>query len=694
MDEEKSEGKTVTDGDGVEYKVDILQRLGNHLSQRFSVHKADRRQQEQQWLRNLYQFTGKYDPEIEKTLAPERSRAYPKLTRTKVMVIVARLMNLLFPQSDKSWEVRSSEVPSMSQDDLDAAFFEWREANPEAEVTQTELDKLVRAFAAAAAKNMETHLNDQLSDAMGSATETDNSDFVTLCRKVIISAAIFNVGILKGPMTLAKKKNTIEVAPGATTPTVTQADGYRPYFEAVDVWNYYPDMQSRTFSDMEGEFEEHVYTGDQMSALGRRPDFIGSAIDKFKSANPEGNYTAASHEQDLDNLAGNTRASNRGKRYRVQEFWGTVDKDYVKDSGIEIPEEMEDYHQFRITGWVGGRHVLKVALNPLPERVNIYHKFVFDDSIPSLMGGSMCEIMRDSQMAVASSARMLIDNASVTCGPMLEIDLAKLVGQQDVKSIGPFRNYYTDQKNNPAGHKAINNISVDSHMSELLLVMNKFLEFADMETFVGGYGETDNTPGEALRTTAGASMVMGNAALPFRDIVRSFDRFTVSVLNALIEWNRLFNDELEYIGDMRPVAKGATSMIAKELRAYALDNLKETMDDDERMYVDTEKLLEQRMMARDIPFKDIRASEAEVDRRKQQQSQDAQEAKDQAKQVFDAELRTLTTEALKDMAQAKKNLDTADAKSLDAMTDLMGNSQESLNNEQQDAQPRAGSTTT
>ena len=134
-------------------------------------------------------------------------------------------------------------------------------------------------------------------------------------------------------------------------------------------------------------------------------------------------------------------------------------------------------------------------------------------------------------------------------------------------------------------------------------------------------------------------MVMGNAALPFRDIVRSFDRFTVSTLNALVEWNRLFNEELEYIGDLRPVAKGATSMIAKELRAFALDNLTQTMTDEERLYVDDEKLLEQRMMARDIPFKDIRASDEEIERKKNQQAQEAQEARDQAKQLFEAELR-------------------------------------------------------
>lgn len=667
--DEKKDTRTVEDGTGAVYYAEALARMGNHLSQRFSVHKADRRTQEQQWLRNLYQFTGKYDPEVESKLDANRSRAYPKLTRTKIMVIVARLMNLLFPQGDKSWGIGASKVPVLTQDDLTTAFREWRLENPNAEVTREELDKIIRKFAVEAAEKMEVHIEAQLQDAMGSATETDNSDFVALCRRVILSAAIYNTGVLKGPMTLSRRKSTIAVTPGID-PTVTMVDSFRPYFEAVDIWRYYPDMQARTFSDMEGEFEEHIYTKQQLEGLMRRDDFISEHIKEFLEKHQDGNYTPATHEQDLDNLAGMKQASQRGKRYRVQEFWGNVSKEFVESTGLELPDDIEGVSQFRVTAWVADRWVIKLALNPMPAHTNVYHKFVFDDSVPGLMGGSMCEIMRDSQMAVSSAARMLIDNASVTCGPMLEIDTSKLLGGQDIKTIGPYRNYFTDMRNNPAGHRAINNVSVDSHMNELLAVMNQFLQFSDMETFVAGYGDVENTPGEALRTSAGASMVLGNAALPFRDIVRSFDRFTVSVLNALIEWNRIFNEDIEFVGDLRPVAKGATSLIAKEVRAFALDNLKQTLDEEEMMYIDSEKLLEQRLMARDIPVMDIKASQEEVDRRKEAREQEREQARQQAQELFRAELREILSESMKNAAQAKKHLDNADAAAVKALLDV------------------------
>jgi len=681
MDLDKDDSQMVKDGSGSEFSTTALQKLGNHLSQRFSTHKADRRVQETQWLRNLYQFKGKYDPEIDQKLPPERSRAYPKLTRTKIMVIVARLMNLLFPQGDKSWTVKASTVPTLDQYELTAAFDEWRTENPEAEVTVEELERIVRAFAVKAAACMERHIEAQLEDAMGSATETDNSDFVTLCRSVILSAAIYNVGILKGPMTLDRQKAVIELTPGLE-PTISMVDGSRPYFEAVDLWRYYPDMQARTFSDMEGEFEEHIYSKRQMEGLKRRSDFIPASITQFLERNKDGNFTPASHENDLDVLAGATSASTRGSRYRIQEFWGAVSREYIEDTGLELPEGSEDTDQFRVTGWLAGRYIIKLALNPLSSRTNIYHKFVFDDSVPGLMGGGMCEIVRDSQMAVSSAARMLIDNASVTCGPMLEIDLSKMAGGQDVKSIGPFRNYYLDGKSNPSGHRAINNISVDSHMDELLKVMNQFLQFADMETFVGGYGDVENTPGEALRTSAGASMVLGNAALPFRDIVRSFDRFTVSVLNALIEWNKIFNEGIEYTGDLRPVAKGATSLIAKEVRAYALDNLKNTLSEGEQLYIDDEKMLKQRLMARDIPVQDIMASEEVIRQRQEQQAQQEAEQAEQSKQIFAAQMKELATDAMKNAAQARKNLDSADNSAVKTMLAVSDSATKGVTGEQ------------
>lgn len=682
--------KTVTTSDGVELDYEHLCGLGRTMATKFGVYKKDRRLQEKQWLKNLRQFMGKYDPEIEQQLDPKRSRAYPKITRTKLMTIVARLMNLLFPQGDKSWSVEAGRVPNLTQDELDYAFSTWVEENPDGEITEEELDAVVREFARKAATQLEMHIEDQLSDSMGGETESDSDDFVTLCRQVIISAAIYNVGVLKGPMTIAYEYSRPTIVPGAK-PIVETYTGYRPYFEFVPVWSYYPDLQAKAFSQMDGQFEDHIYGKHQLQALAKRDDFLGQQIKDYLKDHPEGNYVAENYEQELDTMNERKEQVQRSNKYRVMEWWGSISTHTLKKIGVSfadpgevadpeaVAEDAEDQKKVeseddgsvtRAVVWFVGETPIKVEVDPLPATAAVYHHFVFDDSVPALCGGSMAEIMRDSQMSISSSARMMIDNASVTCGPNLEIDLSLLIDGQDDKTIGPFRNYYKDGKSNPSGHRAVQSISFDSHLPELIQVMQTFMNFADIETFVSSEGDAANTPGEALRTTGGASMVLGNAALPFRDIVRSFDRFTVSVINSMVAWNRIFNEGVDIIGDMRPVAKGATSLIAKEVRAFQLDNLKATLDEDDMVYIDREKLVRQRLAARDVASLDVMASETEIKRRLQQKTEQAEAEQAKMDRIFEMEMRERQSEILKDSAQAKKNLDTADATAAKTVANL------------------------
>ena len=57
---------------------------------RFDAYKRDRRETEAQWTANLRQYLGRYDPEMVSRIEQDRSRAYPKLTRVKVMSIVSQ----------------------------------------------------------------------------------------------------------------------------------------------------------------------------------------------------------------------------------------------------------------------------------------------------------------------------------------------------------------------------------------------------------------------------------------------------------------------------------------------------------------------------------------------------------------------------------------------------------------------------
>jgi len=215
------------------------------------------------------------------------------------------------------------------------------------------------------------------------------------------------------------------------------------------------------------------------------------------------------------------------------------------------------------------------------------------------------------------------------CGPNLELNTELLRLDQDLSSVHGYKIWYREGLGLDAQVSAVKNIAIDSHIDELLKTIDLFMRFADMETFVGPAtgGDMERGPSEPMRTAAGASMLRGDAALPFKDIIRNFDSFTQSVITSLVWFNRKFNPKPELEGDYNVIARGATSLIAKEIRGMQLDQLATTLRPEELIHVDDRKMVEQRFAVRDLSG--MLVSKAEVDRRRAVQQQQATEEKQQ-----------------------------------------------------------------
>ncbi len=648
-------------------------RLGRKLKEKYTQFKKDRRNAETQWLKNLNQFLGKYDSDIAQNLDANTSRAYPKVTRIKCVSMKARLMSLLFPAGEKNWGIDSSPTPSLPQDTLIRLLGDWRAENPGAQPTQETIDTLVDRAAKDIAQRMEKVIDDQLKDIDPYASR----DYETLVGKVVFSGVLYGPGVIKGPMTITERTSRY-VLDVQGVPQLVEADTYRPYFDFVSAWNYYPDMSAANFDGMDGEFERHVYTRHQALQLANRPDFDGDAIRRYLDTYPDGNYTKYEFENELQALGGqNANVVARGGKYEFVEYWGSAPLNELKAAGMVMPEDDQEQAQdetgdVRFTAWVLDDVVVKVAINPFREGTKVYHQFIFEEDEVNLLGSGLPPIMRDSQLAVSSFARMLIDNASIVCAPQAEVDLDLLSPTQTDMSIKPRKVWL--KEGGTATQRAVHSISFDSHIGELSAAMKLFREYADSETFINPLtgGDLEGVPGEALRTTGGASMAYANAALPFRDIVRNFDQFTVSVIDALAQWNSIFHVDRDRLsGDIRPIPRGANSLMAKELRAFALDNLANTLTEEERMYINEEELLKQRLMVRDLPLSQLLATPEQVEQRRAERAQQLQQSQQQAALMFDAQLRNLGSDTLKQLAQAQKNMDTGDATVFKALVDAI-----------------------
>lgn len=635
----------------------VIRSLGSKLLSDFQSYERDRRLTEMRWARNLRQYLGEYDPEILAAIPKDRSRAYPKLTRVKCVSMVARLMNLLFPASEKNWGVEASPVPNLSVEDLQGVLDNLAE-KAEGPITDTTVTNAVMEFAKQRALNLETEIADQLTEIGGGKM----LNYIALCKQVVQSGVMFGMGVLKGPMLRSRNQRRWELNQETDAYTAVDVPIMIPHFEFVPVWDYYPDMSAKYLHQMDGQFQRIVMSRQQVRALADNPQFMTEQIKKYLAEHQKGNYRQRQHESELRGMGPQINTpSTDDRKYEVIVWDGSLSAHYLAGCGIKIdPERMSDTTYAVI--WLIDDLVIRADLNAwvkLGEKTppSSFHHFIFEPDETNLCGMGLPQIMRDSQLGLAASTRMLIDNASVACGVNVEVNESLLRPDVDTTSISPYK-VWVREDDTPAtmNAQAVRPITFDAHIDEMKAMCEMFQGFADQETFVGPAtgGDVDKMPSEPFRTAMGASMLRGEAALPFKDVVRNYDVFTESVIGALIVFNKYFNTKPTVKGDFQPMARGSTSLIAKEVRGMVYDSLATSLTPEERLYFNWERMARERVAVRDMD-PSVLATPEEIERREKAQAAASEEQQRQAREMFAAEIRSLLASAVKDLSQADKN---------------------------------------
>lgn len=664
-------------------RADELRQLGQNLDKLFMQYVSDRRIAELKWLRNLRQYLGIYDPEIEKEMSVNRSKAYPRVTRVKCISVLSRIMNLMFPGNERNWELRASPSPDMSPEDVQEAIqklmMKQEEAGLPPQLDDDMVENAVQNLANERAEDLSDLIDDQLQELGGDQT----LDYVSLARKVAQSGILYGLGVLKGPFVRATTTTKWMTDPYSGMPMPQVVPNYKPMFEFMPIWDFYPDMSAKTFAQMDGYFSRVVMSRGQIRKLADRPDFFAEQIKLYLSRHPQGNYRPQPFEMELRAMGVKVNVNemkSETTKYEILVWNGPISGQYLQMAGVDVPEDkLADDIESEV--WMIEGNVIKADMNPwrkIGTDVKTIHTFLFDEDDTSPIGNGLPNVVRDSQMSISAATRMLLDNASVVCGPNMELNTDLLRPDQDLTSTSAYKIWYREGTGPDAAQPAVRNLSIDSHMDELLKTIDLFMKFADMETFVGpatgGDMSRGTMPSEPMRTAAGASMLRGDAALPFKDIIRNFDVFTQSLINSLVQFNRKFNPDLAPEGDYNVIARGATSLIAKEVRGMQVDQLAATLTPAEAMHIDERKLVEARVKVRDLGDLLVPADEAK--RRQQQQAQQQQIlAQQQAEQVA-ANVRKTLADAYKNIAQGQKNTANADAVTVQAAIDVLESSVE------------------
>ena len=550
---------------------------------RYNRSKTSRESDEDRWLTAYRNYRGLYGPDVQFT-EKEKSQAFIKITKTKVLAAYAQIVDVLFAGSKFPIGVEPSRKPIGV---ADSVHFDPKELTPEkveeatggqaklpksGTVARPDILKTVGPFAdqlervedklkegpgitptsltfepaQKAARKMESTIHDQL----------DESQANKHLRSTAFEMSLFGTGIIKGPFALNKEY-----------PNWNEDGEYDPLFrtipkvESVSIWNFYPDPDARNMAETEYVIERHRLSRSQMRALKKRPFFREEAIEEAIEFGP--NYTPAYWEDALED----SDMSTNVERFEVLEYWGVVDAEIAEQAELELPDEVADDDEVQVNAWVCNGQVLRLVINPFtPSRIP-YHAVPYELNPYSFFGIGLAENMEDTQEIMNGFMRLAVDNAALSSNLLIEIDETNLVPGQDL-SVYPGKIF---RRQAGAPGQAIFGTKFPNVTGECIQVFDKARQLADEATGMPSFAHGSTGVMGVGRTASGMSMLMGAAAQNIKAVVRNVDDYLLSPLGrALFAFNMQFNFDKDIRGDLDVVARGTESLMRNEIRSQRL----------------------------------------------------------------------------------------------------------------------------
>jgi hypothetical protein len=562
------------DGD-VEQENLEFSGLVSHVQEHYQRSKTRRESDEDRWLTAYRNYRGLYGPEVQFT-ETEKSQAFIKITKTKVLAAYAQVTDVLFAGSKFPLGIEASRTPVGV---ADALHFEAKEpmgpdgktplrpitARPElldtAGVYKDKLDPVQDVVqegggntptsatfepAKKAAQNMEKLIHSQLE-------ETDADKHL---RSVAFECALFGTGIIKGPFAFDKEY-----------PSWNDEGKYEPQYktipkiESVSIWDLYPDPDARSMHDAEYVIQRHRMSRTQIRALKNRPFFREESIELAIEFGAD--YTQQYWEEILED----NNSQSDIERYQVLEYWGVVDKDTAEAADLDIPEELEDRDEIQINAWICNGQILRLVMNPFtPNRIP-FSSVPYEINPYGFFGIGVAENMTDTQLLMNGFMRMAVDNAALSGNLLVEIDETNLVPGQDLE-IYPGKIF---RRQAGAPGQAIFSTSFKNVSQELIMMFDKARQLADESTGMPSFAHGSTGVTGVGRTASGMSMLMGAAAQNIKSVVKNVDDYLLAPLGrALFAFNMQFNYSEDIKGDLDVVARGTESLMRNEIRSQRL----------------------------------------------------------------------------------------------------------------------------
>lgn len=518
---------------------------------------------------------GKYDAA---TLAQIRefggSEEYARITANKCRVAEAWLRDVFVGQSEKPWTLTPTPKPDLPEGSVQgvkqqvamefAAAFATTGATVPFQAVQARTAELAKAeqeriseIARETAANMERTMHDQMIQG----------GFVYAISEFISDMVTYPAAHFKAPV-LRKKKEIQWVGQGGAWQPLAQ-EVVAPVFERVDPFRIFPSPGSTSPQDgyiielvslsrgdlyamigVEGFDEEAIRSVLDLYGRGGLTDWVGqSTLSMQATANGEQVKTSGSANVSIDAI----------------EYHGPVQGRQLVEWGMSVAEVADPDEEYETCVWLIGTFVIKAQLNYDPLGRRPYHKTSYEELPGAYWGLGLGDILEDMQGIANAGVRAMVNNMAFGSGPMVGVNVDRLPAGEDLTKMQPLQLFQFNESQTGSNTKAIEFFQPELRTGEILAVIEKAYAFADDFSLIPRIMSGNASGGSVGRTASGMSMMLDAANKGLKSVVGNIDfRVMTPMLEALYNYNMLFNPDESIKGDAKVVARGAVSLMQLE----------------------------------------------------------------------------------------------------------------------------------
>ena len=579
LEEERKQALSVT-----KTTPPVITGLQGSIRQKWEQAKRAKITIEQIFLRAKRQRDGQYEPQklaaIRATFGGDYTPVWMMVTETKCRAAESWIKDILLQPNEQPWDLQPTTMPDLPEE-IDAQIMNhtMQELYQRAQLMAQErnipfnvyefiasvkdlmpeirqhIRKQTKKKAKEAAERMKEKIADQLE-------EGGWTDALEECVHDIIT---YGICFLKGPL-LSKdllRRSKQDTTTGKWTSNIESE--VIPKWQRRSPFNVYP------APDAVGVEDSYVIDlinltpkalSDMIGVPGYSDSEIRACLTEYRTGGLREWTAIATEKARLEGRE--TMAVWESEKIDCLHYMGSAQGQHLIDWGMDPSEITDPVIEYNIEAWMIGTHIIKAMMNPDPLQKKPICKACFNDDPDSFWGrGGVPNLIEDIQTICNSLARAIVNNVGIAAGPQVEFDKDRLAG--NVPQLVPWKVWIS------TGNQIRQNPAVSFYMPPLIadrlqILYEFFMKLADEDSGIPRYAHGETQVGGAGRTASGLSMLMTHAARGVKMFIKNLDKGIIQQSVQKQFYYNLDYEELdeELIGDVKVVAKGSSSMIAKE----------------------------------------------------------------------------------------------------------------------------------